>query len=269
MTGWPDRRLWGQRIGLWFMVSVCLLVCGCKQTLYTQLAEQEANEMLAALALADIAVAKVAGEKYWGIEVDASDIPRAMHVLARDGLPRSRYSSMADLFKREALVSTPTEERVRFIHGLSQELSKTLSMIDGVIAARVHIVLPHNDPLADRTKPSSASVFIRHRAEADLQRELTAIKSLVVRSVEGVTYDTVHVSLFAAERLPLVRAEGKPADSGTSDAAARWSALTVFRGPSEPWQVAVLGLAIGILISLGCYWVWRRFVAPPCESAAP
>lgn len=186
---------------LYGLLAVLMALAGCKQVLYSQLSEQEANEMFSVLALAGLDVAKTAAEKTWGIEVASNDIPMAMQVLAREGLPKNRYSTLGDMFKREGIVSTPTEERVRFIHGVSQELSRTLSMIDGVLAARVHIVLPQNDPLADRVKPSSASVFVRHRAEADMQASLTAIKSLVVRSVEGLTHDTVYVSLFAADRI--------------------------------------------------------------------
>jgi len=48
------------------------------------------------------------------------------------------------------------------IYALSEELSRTVSEIDGVISARVHVVLPENDPLRRDLVPSSASVFIRH-----------------------------------------------------------------------------------------------------------
>lgn len=188
-----------RRLIMVLALSLLALSAGCRQVLYSQLSEHEANEMLAVLAQAGIEAQKIVNEKHWGVEVGRSDLPTAIQVLTRDGLPRSRYTSMAELFKRDSIVSTPTEERVRFIHGVSQELAKTLSLIEGVVAARVHIVLPQNDPLAERSKPSSASVFIRHRPDADLQRELTAIRSLVIRSVEGLTHDSVFVSLFTTD----------------------------------------------------------------------
>ena len=191
------------RILLMLFTAILCLLAGCKEILYSQLGEQEANEMIAVLASNGVNVSKTFAEKHWGIEVASSQIPLAMQVLTREGLPRSRYASLGDMFKREGIVSTPTEERIRFIHGVSQELSRTLSMIDGVLAARVHIVLPQNDPLADRAKPSSASVFIRHRTDMDLQGSLTSIKSLVVRSVEGLSHDSVYVTLFPAERVAL------------------------------------------------------------------
>jgi len=63
----------------------------------------------------------------------------------------------------------------------------------------VHTIIPENDPLADRSAPYSASVFLKRDASIDLQQMLPAIKSLVLRSVEGLTFDTVYVSMFPTE----------------------------------------------------------------------
>lgn len=178
-----------------------VLLCGCREPLYTQLTEQEANDIVAVLARAGIDGAKSPqGDKGWGVDVYPSDIATAVDALNAAGLPRNRFASLGEMFKREGIVATPTEERVRFMHGVSQELSHTLTGIDGVIDARVHLVIPQNDPLSDRNKVSSASVFVKHRIDVDLQPMLPAIKSLVLRSVEGLTYDTVFVSFFPAER---------------------------------------------------------------------
>lgn len=230
-----------RRLIVIMLLFVLALASGCRQVLYSQLSEHEANEMLAVLAQAGIDAQKIVSEKHWGVEVGRTDLPTAVQVLTRQGLPRSRYTSMADLFKRDSIVSTPTEERVRFIHGVSQELAKTLSLIEGVVAARVHIVLPQNDPLAERSKPSSASVFIRHRPDADLQRELTAIRSLVIRSVEGLTHDSVFVSLFTTEATSGTLANGLVRPAMPSN-------LPNLHGLSR--VPALMGMLVGLVLAL-------------------
>ena len=94
------------------------------------------------------------------------------------------------------MVSSPTEERIRFMDALAQDLSRTISEIDGVISARVHIVLPNNDPFAKNALPSSAAVAIRHRSDSDLEDHIPEIKNLVMNAIEGVDYDKITVTLF-------------------------------------------------------------------------
>ena len=62
--------------------------------------------------------------------------------------------------------------------------------------ARVHVVLPENDPFAKNTKPSSAAVAIRHRFDVDMADFVPQIKSLVKNAIEGLDYDKITVTLF-------------------------------------------------------------------------
>jgi type III secretion protein J len=176
-------------------------LCSCKSELYERLDERDANEMLGVLYSSGIHAEKTTrDDKTWSVEVGDHDLPAALRVVSAHGLPREQFANVGDLFKKEGLISTPSEERIRYIYAVSQELSNTLSQIDGVIVARVHPVIPANDPLATQIRPSSASVFIKYRRDADLQALAPPIKNLIMRSIEGLQYENISLTFVPAEK---------------------------------------------------------------------
>lgn len=185
-----------KRISILCIALFGITACGY-DTLYSDLDEQQSNEMLALLMDNGIESRKTRGDGAWQLELKKSDLPPAMDVLRRHGYPRERYETLGQVFKKEGFVSSPLEERARLLHGLSQELSQTLTEIDGVVTARVHLAIPERNALSDTRSPSSASVFIKHHANADVSLKTAAIKALVVNSVEGLPYENVTVSFFA------------------------------------------------------------------------
>ena len=107
---------------------------------------------------------------------------------------------MSEMFQKDGLVSSPLEERVRFIYALSQSVQETLMQIDGVLVSRVHIVLPENNPaISEGKQPSSASVFIKYHPAYDLESMKSEIKLIVEKSIEGLSYDKVSVVMVPAQ----------------------------------------------------------------------
>ncbi len=225
------------------MLATALLLAACgEQTLYAKLDERQANDMVSALRLAGVPAQKAAREDGFEVRTGEADFARAVQILKSQGLPREDFDSLGKVFKREGFVSTPVEERARLMHALSQELSHTLTSIDGVLQARVTLVVPERHPLSDKVQPSSASVMIKHRPGLDVEGLLPKVRALVVNSIEGLPYESVSVVAFAAEPTPTAAptAEGQPA------------------------AVLVLALTLGAA-SLGAagYLTWRRRRATP------
>ena len=191
------------RKGLLKYTALCaLLLAGCKTetTLHSQLEEKQANLVIATLLDGGIYCRKVAGEENtWNVLIDNKDFAKAVNLLESKGLPRRNYMGISEVFKKSGMISSPTEERIRFMDALAQDLSRTIAGIDGVLDARVHIVLPENDPFAKNALPSSAAVAIRSRWNADVEAFIPQIKSLVRNSIEGLQYEKITVTVFKDE----------------------------------------------------------------------
>jgi len=185
------------------LVGMSLLLCSCQtEDLYSQLSEAEANEMLGILLARDIQATKQAEkENLYSVAVPRDQFSQAVDLLKWYGIPREQFDGIGTMFQKSGIVSSPTEEKVRFMYALSQNIAETLSQIDGVITARVNLVLPNNDPYANVSTPSSASVFLKFRPGLVPETLVPQIKTLVMNSVEGLQYDNITVTVMQSENV--------------------------------------------------------------------
>lgn len=175
------------------LLALTLLLSGCGERidLYRQLSEQEANDVIAALADKQIRAQKSLEKDGVVVRVQSSDIARAVRTLEAVGLPKAARSTLGEIFRKEGVISTPLEERARYIYALSQELEATLSNIDGVVIARVHVVLPERIAPGEPVQPASASVFIKYDPRLEPDNISPRVRRLVAGSIPGMT-DTVN-----------------------------------------------------------------------------
>ena len=241
------------------LAAIALVFCalaGCQAELYSKLGEREANDMIALLHKNGIAAERsFAKDGTNQIKVEESQLAQAIELLKANGLPRRTFTNMGEVFKSSGLISSPTEERARFIYALSEELSRTISDIDGVLSARIHVVLPKNDLLRQDATPSSASVFIRHDARAPLKSLLPHVKMLVANSIEGLSYEKVSVVLVPVER-PSIEAVA-PGTVGAATQAGLMAPRTG-SGSAQVLYLSLAGLAALLLTGALAFWLGRR-----------
>ena len=240
-----------------------LALAGCDSELHTNLSENEANQMLAELISHGVQATKTAkGKDGFSISVDSSEMLKALAILKDAGLPRASRESIGKVFQKSGIMSSPFEERVRYIYALGEDLSNTIANIDGVITARVHIVLPEAPQLGQPVKPSSAAVFIKYQPGVDIEYFVPQIRRLVSSSIEGLDYAAVTVVLSEAMPAKSAPASGKagPAADATVEVL---PGLSVKQGEQgAAWRLiyaaaGVVGLLVVGVIALG-FLLWRN-----------
>lgn len=240
-----------------FLLLATVGLAGCfgdTQPLYSHLDERQANEVSAALLRAGIEADKHQADRSadWVVSVPKKDIPTAMAVLEASDLPHGSHPSMGDIFKKEGFVASPTEDKARYVYALSEELSRTLQKIDGVVSARVHVALPDRDLIGGKSDSASASVVIQTAPGAHVQERETDIKAIVKDAVEGLDNpDRVTVKFFT--RAPYQEA---PTTSATMDGKTAPNDLMRFASRSDVTRGLLFVFAVLTLMA-AMLLLWR------------
>ncbi len=230
------RSIWG--------VLLCILLVSCSGTpLYSDLSEQQANDVLAELLRANIDANKSrapGNDPVWSVAVSGEQFDEAMTVLRAAGLPRQAKQSLAQIFKKEGFVSSALEEKARYISGLEQGFESTIMAIEGVVSASVHIALPERDLLSDEIKPARASVTIIKEVDSKIEQQKANIISIVKNGIEGLENpDNITVIFFNAHQRPTVSARSGFLSSQRS--------IAIFVAAS----LAVIGFGVALWMILG------------------
>ena len=176
-------------VGLGTLALLALLVLGVggqpMALLYNDLALRDSGQMTEALTHAHIAWRLAGGGSE--ILVPSDRVPQARVLLARQGLPSGGTVGWGIFDRTGTLGLTPFQERIDETRALEGELARTIEAIDGVRAARVHLVLPRRAPFARQAQPAQASVLLTLAGAAALDREgVQAILNLVAAAVPGL-----------------------------------------------------------------------------------
>jgi type III secretion protein J len=245
-------KSWMRR-ALVLVAVVALAGCG-REDLYTNVTESDANTMLGLLIARGISATKrPVKENLFAVAVPRDQFASAVDILKWYGIPKETFQGIGEMFPKTGLVSSPSEERIRFMHALAGNISEMLSNIDGVITARVILVLPSNDPYTNANNPASASVFLKIRPGFDTTTQIPQIKNLVMNSVEGLKYERVAVTLVRSDEVDFFNPLKLP------------DATVTFLGFNIPaqsiWIFYMLGGLVGVLVLVivgGGVWIFIR-----------
>jgi flagellar M-ring protein FliF len=113
--------------------------------------------------------------------------------LVSQGVPKGGSVGF-ELFKDSDYGVTEFAQKVNFQRALQGELERTISALDEVASARVHLTIRRSDLFAPDQDPSKASVTLSLRPGKHLDaREVAGIQRLVASAVDGLTPEAVVV----------------------------------------------------------------------------
>lgn len=114
--------------------------------------------------------------------------------LAGEGLPQGESTGYDFLNNEPRLGVSSFMERARFDRALEQELSSSISSLDNVKAARVHLALPKQSAFVHKKNKPAASVLISLYPGRELtDNQLAGVIHLVAFSVPGLAAEQVSV----------------------------------------------------------------------------
>ncbi|MFO7958572.1 MAG: flagellar basal-body MS-ring/collar protein FliF [Candidatus Brocadiia bacterium] len=145
-------------------------------------------------ALKDQGVPARMAEGGTAVLVPAGKLNEARMVAAEEGV--SAGASMGfESFREPKIGMTPFAERINYVNALQNELATTITSLEPVVYARVHLVMPERELFARENKKPTASVMVvTRRGQSLSQRHAMAAANLVAAAVEGMDPQDVTIT---------------------------------------------------------------------------
>ncbi|WP_298966477.1 type III secretion system inner membrane ring lipoprotein SctJ [uncultured Roseibium sp.] len=250
---------WCRTHARFVLVLLLLAIAGCKVELNSNLQEEDANEALAKLLSNGILAEKQATEENrFKLLVDKDQFAVAVELLRSHGLPQRKYTSVADAFTGDGIVTSPTQEWIRYNHAISQQLSGTIASLPGVIAADVHIAqVKQEKPFEEVPKPTAA-VMVQMDTALINDTIVPKIKQLVSFAVNELEYERVNVLLTPVT--PIVKDTRLVSFAGLI---VHERSVSLLRGVIVVAAIVFVGLACICMLAL------KNSRATPRKSEAP
>jgi flagellar M-ring protein FliF len=168
------------------------------ETLYVGLDTSDLNQI--SMAMASGGMDFQVGTDGKSIQVPVGQTSKIRLFLAERGLPNSTNAGYELFDNVGSLGLTSFMQEVTRVRALEGEIARTIQTIDGISAARVHIVMADRGSFRQAEQKPTASVMIR--ASQTTGRESAAsIRHLVASAVPGLSIDDVTILDSAGQLL--------------------------------------------------------------------
>jgi len=182
-------------VGIVVMASVVLAAAYLSrpvmQPIYTGLTSQDVARI--AEALAEAGVPFDTNEQRTSVLVPFGQAMRARTLLAQKGLPSSSRAGYEVFDQLGSMGLTSFMQEVTRVRALEGEIARTIQALDGVTAARVHLVLPDAASFRRERREPSASVLLRLDAQWQ-SRAGQVVRHIVAAAVPGMKIEQVSVA---------------------------------------------------------------------------
>ncbi|AFJ03481.1 Flagellar M-ring protein FliF [Methylophaga frappieri] len=162
------------------------------QVLFSGMAAQESAELVETLN--QMGVDYKLDQNSGALLVPASEVQSLRLKLAAEGLPRSSAQGMEMLNQEQGFGTSQFIEQARYQRAMEQELARSVSEIQNVRSARVHLAIPKQSVFVRDRRPPTASVVVNLFAGRSLdQGHINAISHMVASSVPNMNNSDVTV----------------------------------------------------------------------------
>jgi flagellar M-ring protein FliF len=168
------------------------------ETLYVGLETTDLNQV--SIALSEGGMDFQVGGDGTSISVPVGMTSKARLYLAERGLPSSNNAGYELFDKVGSLGLTSFMQEVTRVRALEGEIARSIQAIDGVTAARVHIVMADRGSFRQAEQKPTASVMIRASQMAG-RKAAASIRHLVASAVPGLSIDDVTILDSAGQLL--------------------------------------------------------------------
>jgi len=142
-----------------------------------------------------------------GIKVPTERAAQLRMQLAQEGLPSHGIVGW-EKFDSQDFTRTEFEQNIHKLRAIQGEISRTITSIDGISSARVHLVNPKQSLFVEEQKEPTAAIYIKTKRGAQLnERQIKGIQHLVCRSVEGLKPNNVTIIDHEGQMLTKIESE--------------------------------------------------------------